>query len=273
MKKCAYCDKLDNRITKEHVVNKAFLDKFYKSAVGYAKVYDKYTSNYMTIHDVCEICNNGPLSLLDNYFLDFYSKNIPTSLIAEDSVIQIEYDFDKLSRWLLKTLYNSERKHSYSNIPRKLHRFKHYILGKDKRIKLFKIYLELLLDVPPAEIEKYVDEETRSNLPNKLSFLRMGTAVLSHQINGGIQDVVKHFTSSNFVFHVFLIDPGKHTENIFQQRFREYEKTSGVYLNYLAPKSNSIILKPSNRNIVDILEKSIEGDLPYIVSAKKNTRQ
>lgn len=73
IKRCAYCDKTNNRMTREHVVNKAFLDKFYNSAVGYARVYDKYTSNFLTLHDVCDVCNNGILSLLDNYFLDFYS--------------------------------------------------------------------------------------------------------------------------------------------------------------------------------------------------------
>jgi hypothetical protein len=252
------------------VVNKAFLDKFHKSVVGYAKVYDKYTSNYLTIHDVCDVCNNGILSLLDNYFLDFYSKNIPNIQIVKDSFIQIEYDFDKLSRWLLKTLYNSERKHTYSNIPKKLHRFKQYILGKDKRIKLFKIYLELILDVPPEEIEKFVDEETRSQLPNKLSFLRMGTAVLSSQMRTEIKDVVKHFTSSNFVFHVFVIDPGKHTEKLFQKRLKQYVEASGIVLNYLEPRRNSIIVKPSTRTIVDILEKTIEGEVPYIINAIKN---
>lgn len=270
MKKCAYCDKTNNRITSEHVVNKAFLNKFYRSVIGYAKAYDKYTSNYLTSHDVCDVCNNGILSTLDNYFLEFYSKNIPTIQIVKDSSIKIEYDFDKLSKWLLKTLYNSERKHTYGNIPKKLHRFKQYILGADKRTKLFKIYLELILDVPPLQIEKFVDEETRSQLPNKLSFLRIGTAVLSDQLRNGITEVVRYFTSSNFVFHVFVIDPGKHREKIFQQRLKEYVEISGVVLNYLDPQVGSIIAKASTRTIVDILENSIEGEDPYIISAMKN---
>lgn len=272
MKKCAYCDKTNNRITNEHVVNKAFLNKFYKGAIGYAKAYDKYTSNYLTSHDVCEVCNNGILSSLDTYFLDFYSQNAPTIQIVKDSSIRIEYEFDKLSRWLLKTLYNSERKHTYSNIPKKLHRFKQYVLGADKRTKLFKVYLELILDVPSEEIEKYVDEETRSQLPNKLSFLRIGTAVLSSQLETGIKEVVRCFTSSNFVFHVFVIDPGKHREKAFQQRLKEYVEISGIVLNYLDPQLKSIIAKSSTRTIVDILENSIEGDVPYIISAIKNSR-
>lgn len=128
----------------------------------------------------------------------------------------------------------------------------------------------MILDVQPEEIEKFVDEDTRSQLPNKLSFLRMGTAVLSGQMRTEIKDVVRHFTSSNFVFHVFVIDPGKHTEKVFQQRLKEYVEASGVVLNYLEPKLKSIIIKPSTRTIVDILEKSIEGDELYAISAIKN---
>lgn len=155
MKQCAYCDKTTNKITSEHVVSKSFIDRYYKIGIGYAKVYDKYTQNFLTINDVCQKCNNEILSLLDSYFLEFYKSNIPEDIISKQTSLKLTYDFDKLSKWLLKTLYNSERKHSYEQIPKKLYRYKNYILGKDKRKRLFKIYLELLQDVPPEEIEKY----------------------------------------------------------------------------------------------------------------------
>jgi hypothetical protein len=70
-----------------------------------------------------------------------------------------------------------------------------------------------------------------------------------------------------------VIDPGKHKEKLFRQRLKEYVKASGIVLNYLDPQLNSIIAKPSTRTIVDILEKTIEGDLPYITSAIKNNRR
>lgn len=260
MKQCAYCDKTDVKITSEHVVSKGFIDKYYKIGVGYAKVYDKYTQNFLTINDVCQKCNNENLSLLDSYFLEFYEKNIPENLISKDSVLPIKYDFDKLSKWLLKTLYNSERKHSYENVPKKLHRFKNYILGKDKRNKLFKIYLELLQDVPTEEIEKYVEDKTLE-VPKKLTFLRMGTIVFSNQLKTGIKDLIKHFTSSNFVFHVFILDPGQHKDSVFNEMLRNYFKISKKsQLFYLNPNKTETTLKASSRTIIDILLNTMEGD-------------
>lgn len=259
MKQCAYCDKLSTKLTSEHVVSRSFIDKYYKIGVGYAKVYDKYTQNFLTINDVCAKCNNENLSLLDEYFLEFYSSNIPEEIITKDSSITITYDFGKLSKWLLKTLYNSERKHSYEEVPKKLHRYKNYILGKDKRFNLFKIYLEVLQDVPAEEIEKYADKSLE--IPKKLTFLRMGTVVFSNQLQTGIKDLIKHFTSSNFVFHVFVLDPGQHKESVFQETLKRYYKLSkNKNLSYIDPVKSTITIKASERTIVDILLNTMEGD-------------
>lgn len=260
MKQCAYCEKTNVKFTAEHVVSRGFLNKYHRIGTGYARVYDKYTQNFLTVNDVCQECNNGILSVLDNYFLDFYGDNIPEELIDENSVLVIKYNFDRLSRWLLKTLYNSERKHTYDIVPKKLHRFKNYILGKDKRNKIFKIYLELLQDVPTEEIRKLTKDDS-IQVPKKLAFLRMGTAVFSDQIKTGVKDLIKHFTSSNFVFHVFILDKGKHKDSVFNgilKRYCELSNISQIY--HIHPNKTEIILKASSRTIVDILLVTMEGD-------------
>lgn len=260
MKKCAYCDRKDEKITKEHVVNKSFINRYYKVGKGYVNAYDKYTQNYMTIKDVCSKCNNECLSLLDTYFLDFYEANLPTQVIDSSAEIEINYHFEKLARWILKTLYNSERMNAYEFLPQKMRRFKNYILEKDNRTKLFKIYVELLQDVPQEEIIKYghVDEE---EIPIKLNFLRIGNAVISNQLTTGIDNTIKYIISSNFVFHVFVLDPGRHSESVFNQTLKIFCKLSGTNkIYYLNPSESSIILKASERTIINILEKTYEGN-------------
>lgn len=260
MKQCAYCDKTSVKFTSEHVISKAFIDRYYKIGIGYAKAYNKYTENYLTINDVCQKCNNETLSLLDNYFLDFYQTNIPQESISKDSILNITYNFNKLSRWLLKTLYNSERKHSYGEVPKKLARYRHYILGKDHRIKLFKIYIELIQDVPTEEIDKY-NEDKSIIAPKKLTFLRMGSIVFGDQLHTGVKDLIKHFTSSNFVFHIFILDPGQHSMAIFNATLKKYIERSKIgSLVYVDPSKTKVLVKASTRTIIDILLNTREGD-------------
>jgi len=260
MKQCAYCDKTDEKITKEHVVNKAFIDRYYKIGKGYANAYDKYTENYLTAKDVCGKCNNEILSRLDDYFLDFYEANIPSFTVDKSSTFLINYEFERLSKWLLKTLYNSERKNAYEHIPQKMSRFKSYILGKDNRTKLFRIYIELLQDVSKEVIlqHSHVKEE---EIPEKLNFLRLGNIVFTDQFKTGVSDTIKYFISANFMFHIFILDVGKHSDKIFRITFDQYKnmlKTTKLY--YLNSRNSEIKVSASHRTIINVLENTFEGN-------------
>ena len=62
----------------------------------------------ITIKDVCQYCNNGPLSKLDDYICQLYDKyfvHVPKPRTS----IQFRYDFSLLMRWLLKISYNASR--------------------------------------------------------------------------------------------------------------------------------------------------------------------
>lgn len=263
MKICAYCDSNKNKITKEHVVNRSFIDRYYKTGKGYANVWEKYSENFLTVKDVCSKCNNEILSQLDSYFLDFYEANLPREIVLEDSQYSIEYNFSKLSKWLLKTSYNSERKNAYEYLPQRMHRYKDYIVGKNNKTKLFKVFLELLSDVSESDLKKI------DNLPDdfdgKFNFLRVGTIIFPEQRNSGFQDLVKHVISSNFMFHIFVLNPGRHTDSIFKTTFEQYclrAKTNKLY--YLDPTKSKLMLRGSNRTIVDILEITYEGEKLFI---------
>ena len=269
MKKCAYCDKSNIDITKEHVVNKEFLKRFFKNGSGYAKYYDKTTSNFLTVKDVCSICNNGLLSQFDTYFLEFYDANLPRFRISPSTKIQIQYDYNKLSKWLLKTIYNSERKHSYEQVQNKMYRYKNYILGKDKRQKLFKIYVELLSDVPEEEIREHT--ELPEDFNGKIDMLKIGTVVLREEVNSKDKNITKYLLSSNFMFHVFLIDPGKQSDSFFKPRLENYiQKSRKSKLFLLNPKEVSLELLGSGRTIIDIAKDSMEGTQTFVERNKKS---
>jgi hypothetical protein len=259
MKKCAYCDKTDVKITNEHIVSKAFIKKYYEVGRGYSNFEDKYTENFPTVRDVCSKCNNENLNKLDVYFLNFYGKYIPENIVNSASEIKIEFDFDKLSKWLLKTLYNSERKNAYSHLPQKLHRYKNYILGKDSRTKLFRIYLELIQDKPKEEIRKFHDDKS-IEIPDKINFLKLGNTVIENKLNRESISIVKYFASSNFIFHVFILDIGEQNERSFQVLLNNYLKAHRIdRMTFINPTQTQATLKASCRTIINMLEVTYEG--------------
>ena len=60
------------------------------------------------IKDVCDICNNNYLSKLDGYGKAFIEEYFLKEY-NRDSNLVLNYDYDKLKRWLMKLVYNSER--------------------------------------------------------------------------------------------------------------------------------------------------------------------
>jgi hypothetical protein len=60
------------------------------------------------IRDVCEGCNNGPLSTIDSYFCELYDEYFAHQ-IASTQRIDFRYDFGRLVRALLKISYNATR--------------------------------------------------------------------------------------------------------------------------------------------------------------------
>jgi hypothetical protein len=265
MKKCAYCDTSKLKITKEHVVNKSFIDQYYKVGKGYANVYQKYTENYLTAKDVCAKCNNEILGSFDDYFLRFYANNLPVSIVKAGDKFKIQYEFEKLSKWLLKTIYNSERKNAYSAIPQKMHLFKDYIIGKENENGLFKIYLEILSDVDYNEWKDLPG--LPPNFDGKFNFLRLGTILFHDQMVTGIKDIMKHITSSNFMFHVFILNHDSLSSEGFKLVFQKYLINLGTNnLYYIDPSKTEINVIASARSIIDNLKDTFEGDKHFMDS-------
>jgi hypothetical protein len=259
MKKCAYCDKDNVKISVEHIISKAFLKKYYEIGKGYVNAEEKYTQNFPTVRDVCIKCNNENLNKLDTYFREFYEKNIPSYVVNELTQIEVNYDFSKLSAWVLKTLYNSERKNAYDYIPRKLHKFKEYILGKNNKNSIFKIYLELIQDIDKEEIKKH-HPDPNIEVPDKIDYLKIGNSIFSDHLQTGMSETFKYIVTSNFVFHIFLLNQRDHGEAKTKELLIKYLKASNINrISLLNPLKSTLTLRASNRSIIDVLERTFEG--------------
>ncbi len=105
-KPCAFC-KIERIATREHIWPKNILEKT-NYEIRYSERAQKIFSGDMIIRDVCAICNNGPLSILDAYAGQLYDSHFGKFERATEK-IEFSYDYGKFVRWLLKISYNASR--------------------------------------------------------------------------------------------------------------------------------------------------------------------
>jgi len=107
MKKCAYC-KSEQSLTREHVIP-AFIYSIQKKTkqkcIGWNDVIEKMIGGEFKVKDVCGKCNNEILGLLDEYAKNTFTE----SGILVENYISLTYDYNHLTRWLLKVSFNSSR--------------------------------------------------------------------------------------------------------------------------------------------------------------------
>lgn len=111
MPTCVYCKK-EGKLTREHIVPNficAFLSKNDRKHSGWNTRANKVLPSEATIKDVCSKCNSEILGELDNYSKHFLELNNFLVHNSITSTTRIDYDYNKLHRWILKVLYNSAR--------------------------------------------------------------------------------------------------------------------------------------------------------------------
>lgn len=114
-KVCQYCfkefDKDKYCKTGEHIIPKGIIELFPDQYISFTKDKDFVDNDGIKISDVCGYCNNILLSALDSYGKDL----IKTQFLEKISGKQLEntfnkkFDYHKLSRWLLKIIFNERR--------------------------------------------------------------------------------------------------------------------------------------------------------------------
>ncbi|MDI9273135.1 hypothetical protein [Stenotrophomonas sp. PFBMAA-4] len=153
MKTCQYCD-LSGDLTKEHVIPNWYYKGIKpKSGAGFSeKARGRLFSGELKIRDVCEKCNNGPLSELDNYGKGLYERHMlqPTN---ERGSSDFTFDYNLLVRWLLKLSYNSAR--MTGNDVGILSEYKEVILGTAPIPKNVRVTLKCVSPAMPGEVSPH----------------------------------------------------------------------------------------------------------------------
>lgn len=109
---CTYCGR-EARATREHIIP-AFVLRLLESmarekAVGWNEIAQKSIASDAVVRDVCETCNSGVLSLLDNYAASMLGRAGLMVAYYCGRSLDLLYDHDLLLRWVLKVSYNAAR--------------------------------------------------------------------------------------------------------------------------------------------------------------------
>jgi len=172
-KVCQYCgkafDRKEHKKTSEHIFPNALIKLFPEQYIAFNDSKRFIDNRGITIADVCEKCNGGVLSSLDNYgsrlVHDNFFKEIHVDL--KDEVFPIVFDYYKLSRWILKILYNFRR--SKNKNVEWFHRALGYIL-QDIRIENidFSIFAGVHINTTPLPEQFYEYKPLQINEEPKL---------------------------------------------------------------------------------------------------------
>lgn len=154
VRKCAYCSNEFGQggcqRTAEHIFPQGLLELYPEQDISITPERTFKDNSGLTIADVCDKCNNGKLSLLDNYgnklIKEQFYDHIPFD--KKDDVLECELDFPLLSKWLLKIAYNYQR--SRKKDCKWFEKVILYIM-EDKSIDLscFSIFIGLHVNVAP----------------------------------------------------------------------------------------------------------------------------
>lgn len=162
-RKCAYCGSSGN-LTKEHIWPKCIIEYYKGNLTNYRSDIDREFGGDATVKNVCSKCNNEVLSKLDKYLCSIYNEKI-SEVVEHGNPTTLEYNYNMLSRALLKISYNSSRTISGNNpegrtsakdkemikeSKRTLRKIRDYILGERGCLPNLVIKLMIVTD---SEIE------------------------------------------------------------------------------------------------------------------------
>lgn len=111
-KECAYCE-LSRRMSREHIWPSGFLRRG-SFGMKYSARARRTFEGDLTVRDVCEVCNNGPLAKLDSYACELYDTNFG-QFPEHFTPVRFAYEYSKLTRWLLKIAFNSARSQGHED--------------------------------------------------------------------------------------------------------------------------------------------------------------
>ena len=137
---CAYCD-LPCPPTREHVVPRWYSETPGEADTFSARAPVTHLRGDLVVKDVCRSCNSGTLATLDAYGKGLYERYFTAAAYAGE-IVEFEYDYDRLVRWLLKLSFNSARAQNAD--VRVLREFRKCILGQSPLTDRIRCWLHLV---------------------------------------------------------------------------------------------------------------------------------
>ncbi len=110
---CAFCD-LERPTSREHIWPDGFLRRGDFGLKFSARAGRTFEGD-LVIKDVCRVCNNDPLSDLDQYACHLFDSNF-SHFPEHGETVPFAFDYGQLTRWLLKVAYNSARSQGHEDV-------------------------------------------------------------------------------------------------------------------------------------------------------------
>jgi hypothetical protein len=277
-RRCSYCGSDDN-LTREHIIPKFIYSrealKGHETPVSHvpATAGEKFVQSEPVIADVCARCNNGVLSRLDEYGAKMYDQFFDVTPQPGER-IELSYDFDLLTRWLLKLAYNTARMRKWP-APHfeQLEQATEYISGKASCPTNLRIYVQLITPakLTPQQKQRVIEgageviDEVEPGFRRFVAFAGRG------MIAGCLVGM------NGFQFYIVFWD---HTRNRralknFETKFLRHTRGS----KWLPSTTSKSIVYPSSVNILDVVEsnplmlRNIERGAAWVEQRFTNTHK
>lgn len=231
------------------------MDRVGRDAAHYSPKSGKvHGADYM-VRDVCGECNNIHLAELDQYFCALYDRNLSVSLGANDATV-LSYNYDLLSRALLKIAYNTARSAGSNSAP--FQRLLPYVLHGGSCPPGLALIAELVSPTFIADRTGPIDgvNEVR---PTNVYRSALGQLLTPH----GSAVLVRLVAVNSFFFHLLL------ARNVTDLRFFELARAeflSGLRETVaLDPNGDAVLLRTSPRD-------SLSSMLPLLAAKRSQYR-
>ncbi len=262
-RQCAYCGS-QRQLTREHVFPKFFYSREglkgdelpVTPVIQHGK--EKFVQAELTIADVCSVCNSGFLSRLDAYGALLWNKFFDV-IPRPGEAIRFEYDFDLLTRWLLKLAYNVGRVRK-SKWPEHLLEYLRahlaYIRGDGPRPANLYVYLQLIgaAELTPQQKQSLLEEDglNMNGVPPR--YRRVAPFVMLDGPGRNKACIMQGcmVEVNAYVFHLVFWKPDLSRRQLQNSERKLFRRNPGA--KRLCPDITKSLLYLSSVNIVDFIK-------------------
>lgn len=260
---CAYCGS-GGPLTHEHLFTDGLLKRVTppENALQYLKKPRKFVDGDVTVKDVCSKCNNELLSSLDDYICKLYDECFK-DFVHKGESIRFRYDFDKLARWLLKTIYNSGRVHNYgSHVFPKWIQYILYGLEKPEGITiLVRIVIPHKVDSAAAYAKRLSEaiQKAGERVPAQVRIIEdANPSLLRYEKIFALYRIV---ALNSYYFHVIIPNLYPYSRPEWRRTLRQIQREDIREAHRLTLGHKDIFLSASHFDFWDVSRYQVEANL------------